>query len=180
MQNQPLNTMRVLWFALLTAQGVFAGVSLLRPTNLQAPAPAVFLSLAAVAMVSGALSFVIPRRAYRTAALGAKVVVRDGPSAVQQLALEAGFRTAAPVLKVFDDTTAARRAAYRSAMSSFILSLALSESVGIHGLAAAWMGVPLIQTAPFYAVAVVLVAMRFPTEAKVIADFEAARGAHMR
>jgi hypothetical protein len=171
-----LRTMRILWGAMLGTVGLLA-VLLLAGIRAEEPAPRDLLLpciFASFSIGGGALSFLLPKSLFKQAAARADVEIVNDPVPD---ALVAGFRQAAPTHRVFADTLGAERAAAFAFNSPFVLSLALSESVGLMGFVLGFMGFVLPVWAPFMAVSVVLIALKYPTRETITKGFERARGA---
>jgi F0F1-type ATP synthase membrane subunit c/vacuolar-type H+-ATPase subunit K len=168
--------MRILWVALLISVGLYAamlGFGVVQPPRASEPPPFVIPFIGAAAMFA-VMSFVLPRIIHRQAVskTSLEVVAEPVPDA-----FAAGFRHAAPTQKVFVDPDVARRTAAACYQTPFILSLALSESVALLGFVLGFLGYGASVWAPFMVIAAVLMAVRFPTEQRIIAPFEAALGA---
>lgn len=169
--------MRILWGALLASSGIYAailGFKVVTPpphVNLPPMFPMVF---AAVAVGIVAMSFVLPKTIYKQTA--ARMTVRIEEEPVPGV-FAAGYREAAPERKVFADAEEAWRKAAACYMTPLILGLALSEATSLLGFVLGFLGFPATVWAPFMVVGSALIAIRFPTEARVTEAFEAARGA---
>jgi hypothetical protein len=166
-----LPALRIVWGSLLAAIGFY--VVILASGMLHVPGPpqgpSLVSSMAAVAVVVAAMSELLPRILYRQAV--SKIEVEIAVEPVTE-ASSIDYRQATPVRKVFADAEAARRAAIICFQAPFIISVALSESVALIGLALGVMGYGMGTAAPFFAVGFLLVTLRFPTEQQVIAPFE--------
>ncbi len=117
------------------------------------------LLLAAVALGNAVMSFVLPEIVYRAGVRRANIPVDEvpDPNAPQ------GFAGATRV-RIFRDPGAARALARLHFQQTFILGLALSESVGLLGFVLNRMGFSFLFTLPFFLASGVLIAVRFPTE----------------
>jgi hypothetical protein len=175
-QHPKLSVLRLLWIAMLAATAMYAGLAF--SGVIKAPdepaarmMPFVFGVVALVLMV---VSFVLPRTIYTNAARAAEVSIREEAPAD---AFSERYREAMEKRRVFADPDAALGKAYFSFMTPFILSIALSEAIALFGMVLAVLGFEKIVAAPFFVAGAVLIAIRFPTHPKIIAAFEAARGA---
>ncbi len=178
-------TAQVLWAALLVSIFIYVGILLVtgRAWFVSPDAqPVMAYTLAAVALATSVVSFVLPPTLHRQAAarMAQGLETREEVSFVQR-ETEGGFRDAAPggSVRVYVDRVAAERAAAACAMTPFILSIALSESVGIHGLLLAWLGHGMTTAGPLLALSFALIAVRFPTRERFARDFERATGTRL-
>ena len=171
--NSKLTTLRILWFALLCSIGFYAAVPFLVVHGSQ-PQPVMLVALTSVAVVTCALSFLMPAFLYKRSMAA---LVNVAPRVVERprsTAEARGFRDASPGQRCFEDPVAARRFAYQLFMTPFILSLALSESVALFGLMLFMLGFGLRVFAAFELAGALLIALRFPTDARVVGWLEKA------
>lgn len=77
----------------------------------------------------------------------------------------------------FVDPSRAASRALAVGQTSFILSMALSEVNACIGLSMHMLGAPHAWSLPFFAVAVALMSLRFPTPARILGPFERLHGA---
>ncbi|MFO0681867.1 MAG: hypothetical protein U0234_07450 [Sandaracinus sp.] len=145
-------TPRILWAALLFSQAIY--VALIAGGILEAPSappdPMMLPVLGVVALGTAVVSFVLPRILHRNAVAQAMPTIQH--QGMGDLSL--------------------LRAAYQAGFAPLIVSLALSEAVGIYGLVLAALGFPLLYCLPFSALGGVLTLVRFPTERGFLAPFE--------
>lgn len=108
--------------------------------------------LAAMAVALAIASFVLPRAMYRQALRSEKLDVREeaDPNAVGM------YRDTAPRQRI-----------------TFILSVALCEAIAIMGVVVSQLGFEVAYAFGFIGTGALLIALRFPTEARVIAPIEA-------
>lgn len=175
-----LQTLRILWFALLTSNVLYVAVLLFLRANRQGPAPvpdpmlAPAFALAALGLA--ATSVLLPPRLYASAAAATTVATRedikDDPMGAQQ-----GFRRPAASERIFADASLARSAALGAYMSPFIVGMALAEAVSLLGFVLGFLGGAAVVFLPFFVVGVALQASRFPALPTVERAFEAAQGA---
>ncbi|MDC3952395.1 hypothetical protein [Polyangium jinanense] len=176
MARQPrLSVLRILWFAMLLATMLYAGIAfsgIFKPKGapLDPMMPLVFGLLSIVLTI---VSFALPRTIYTSAARNVEVETRE--EALPD-AFSARYREAIGKRTVFADPQAATAKAYSVFMTPFILSLALSEAIALFGMVLAALGFEKMVAAPFFAAGAVLIAVRFPSERKILGAFVAARG----
>lgn len=164
---------RIIWGSLLMSSLSLLGVAKLLLVEV-APQPEASLLwiLVAVALADAVASFVIPAANYRRLAAKVKLeVVTESVSTD----IPAGFyRDAGSTRRVPADLDAARSLAYRLFLTPFILGLAFAESIAFLGVVVRAVGFPVSFAAPFMLVAALLIALRFPTEARIFKLLETA------
>lgn len=147
---------RVIWAALLASQGIYAfimfGHFLEVPS--EPPDPIMLPVLGGVAAMVAVMSFVLPRVLGRPAVAAAVADIRHRELQLPEI----------------------RKRAFMMGFTPFILSIALSEAVGIFGLVLFAVGYPLTTALVFTAASVVLIAVRFPTERAFLGPLEEALG----
>jgi len=160
-------TARVLWGALTFSCVLLGVVTVIVPSPVSHPPEESFVAIfAAVGFALAIASFVLPARVYANNVALVRVEkvepepTPDGPGPA---------RFAHPEL-------AAGRA-MGIATTSLILSMALSEAVGLLGLVLHMQGAPMTLSSAFIGAAVVLAAVRFPTVPRLVEPFERAKGA---
>lgn len=179
-----LRTARILWGALLASTGVYLVLLLtVRPEMDHAPhEPFLFPALAVAALGAAVASFIIPASLYRQNAARAKL---DCKEETVQDPVRAGSdvlpyrETATRTRKVAAKPEVARRRAFVLYQTAMILELALAEAVCLLGFVLGWLGFPILHVLPFFVVAWVLFALRFPTLERAIAPLERAQGVHI-
>jgi hypothetical protein len=77
----------------------------------------------------------------------------------------------------FANPTAAARSAFAASYTPFLLSIALSMSVNLVGLALHMVGGPIAESLPLSLFGLVLVALRFPTVPRIFGLCERTHGA---
>jgi len=171
-----LRTTRILWFALLLSVFLYAGLPFtgLLPPAKGPPLPIMSYALAAMSLALAVTSFLLPKTIYSGALRATQVETTEevAPSAFSEQ-----YRAATPKARVFVDPNAAKSKAYAVFFTPFILSLALSEAIALFGLVLASLGFDKVVYLPFFGVGAVLIALRFPNEASILAAFERAHGA---
>lgn len=176
--SQSLRVTRILWGSLLGAVGVYAALAV--SGLLEAPrapsSPVLFPAFGGLAVTLAVMSFILPANVYRQAVAGVKLAVIDEPASE---VFAAQYRKASPTMKVFADPAAAVTKAAMCFQTPFILSLALSEAIAMFGLVLAVLGFGVMKAALFFAAGAALIIVRFPTAAKIIEPFEAAKGASL-
>lgn len=170
-----LFTQRIIWFALLASIFMHAGIAYtilnkqkFRPEQASMPA-----FLAGLALIIVVVSFILPKTIYRQAAKATNVKIAEQAA---PNAFPGRYREAMPKQAVFDDPNA-RSYAFASHTTPFIISLALSEAVGLFGLVLTQLGFDMPTTLPFFIAGAVLITIRFPREAKILEMYEEAHGA---
>jgi len=171
-----LNTLRIVWFALLASTFMYLGlaVGILAKTAPKPQVNAMLFALPVVALMITIMSFVLPPFLYQQAAKAGDLDVIDE---VVPNAYPSRYREAMPKRQIFGDPQAAMNKAYASFMTPFILSLALSEAVAIFGLVVVMLGFGVSMGVPYFLLGAGLIAVRFPSQPKVLAKFEEVRGA---
>lgn len=169
-------TLRILWFALLASVFLYLGIAIavLSKVAMKPQIPFMPFVLGGLSLVIAVLSFVLPPVIYAQVAKAVEIDVKDE---VVPSAFPSRYREALPKRQIFSDPQAATNKAFALFMTPFILSLALSEAIALFGLILVQMGFGVLTGLPFFFVGAVLIALRFPTEAKVRDMFEKARGA---
>jgi hypothetical protein len=171
-----LMTLRIIWFALLTATFLYLGVAVgVLAKVAQVPQiPIMPFVLSGMSLVLAVMSFVLPSMIYGQAAKTGDVQIKDElvPNAYPDR-----YRQAMPKRQIFADPPAAMRMAFASFMTPFILSLALSEAIALFGLVLVQLGFGTTMGLPFFLAGALLIAVRFPSQSKVLRMFEQARGA---
>jgi len=164
-----LKTFRVLWFALTVSNLLLGLVTFLVPSRAAHPPDATMWQFfAALGAGLAVASFVVPARMYSRSIAG-----REPPQITAAEPTPDGSRGAAR----FAQPELAARAAMPAALTPFILSMALSETVSVLGLQLHMLGYAPTITMPFIVVGTVLAASRFPTVARLVGRYERLHGA---
>ncbi len=169
---QPMvRTMRIIWAAELAAPIIFFGVLLQLRSTGGVPGggqPILLPALGAMALLLAVASFVLPSKLRIAATQNSK------PKIAEEVVKDDAqlFRQAPRTQRVFAEPQAARVLAARLWMTPLILGVALLEAVAIFGLVLGFLGFGLLEVLPFFAVAWVLMALRFPTERQMLASLE--------
>jgi hypothetical protein len=174
-----LRVARTLWFALLFASLLYPGlVVLLRMNDPEPLAPEVFLipALYLAAMMSTAMSFVLPRfkRGATFKPFASRVENDTGGAAPWP-----GYRSKVKgerVLRLSDDDW---RVIARGAQTALVLALAFSESVALMGFVLGFLGFPWPFWVPLSVLGTLLILLRFPTERSLLRPLERAHGARV-
>lgn len=177
MRPQPqLLVFRILWFALLLAAFLYVaiGYGVLAKNAHPPQLPIMPMALGGLSVVVAIMSFLMPRFIYRQRVMemDVKIVNEIAPNAFPDR-----YREAIPKRAIFADPERAITQAYLSFMTPFIMSLALSEAIALFGLVLLQLGFGPTLPIPFFAVGILLVAIRFPRHSQVQEAFEQARGA---
>lgn len=131
--------------------------------------------LGAVGLFSLVLSFVFPKKMGDAARRAQKLEIveaADASSGSDVIPTGAG-----PKRRVFADPKAATGAAFMTYQTPFIMGMALSESVALSGFMLWQLGFGLAEGMPFFVLAWISMALRFPTLDKVLVPFERAHDA---
>jgi hypothetical protein len=169
-----IQTLRVLWGALLTSVGLFAVVMLMLPASTAEPQHVHLLTFAGLAASCALVSLLLPGRLHAAAVQQAAPAVEEVPDPDAP----SGFGGAKRV-RVFKDPRAARALGLRSYQQYMILGCALSESVALFGFVLNRLGHPQTTALPFILAGLALMALRFPTEQKALALLQSAAGARL-
>jgi hypothetical protein len=169
-------TMRILWFALFAATFMYMGVAygVLQKPGVVPAEPMMLPVFGAISLALAATSFLLPRKTYKDSAKAADVKIEEE---VAPSAFPSRYREAMPKRSVFADPAAAAAKAYACFQVPFILSVALSEAIAMFGIVLVAQGFPNSMTLPFFFIGAMLVAIRFPQQAKVLGMFEEVHGA---
>jgi hypothetical protein len=161
---------RIIWGAILASTAVFAVVGQQLKAEGGKPADIMLLVMLGLVAVSGMGISLAPTYIMlpkRLASLRLHVVERVVDPAEERM-----FRDAAGKQRVFAAPTLARALGCQILMTMTVLSLAGAESVSVLGLVASVLGFPLTHQAPFYALGIVLIAIRFPSQRRWVAAIE--------
>ncbi|MDI3288679.1 hypothetical protein [Polyangium sp. 15x6] len=175
-QHPTLNVMRILWMAMLIATTMYVGLAfsgILKPPP-EPVVPMMPFVFGLLSLVLTIVSFALPRSIHAAAARAAEVEIREE---APPDAFSGHYREAMEKRRVFADPAAAMAKAYTSYMTPFVLSIAFSEAIALFGLVLAFLGFEKILVVPFFVAGATLIAIRFPTQPKILDAFEAARGA---
>lgn len=169
-----LLTPRILWGALLASTVLFLVVLLLQPHAPSQPMPILPPALGVMALGLAVFSFVLPMQQQRATLQRAKVEVTDAPDPNASGIIP--YRDA-PKRRVFADPAAAETAAFVAYQTPLILGCALSEAIATFGFVLGFLGHPPAVFLPFFVLSWILIAVRFPTLARVRGPLERAKGA---
>lgn len=156
-----IRVQRILWAALVASTFMYLGVLQVVQRPAAAPSFALFAGIAGAAVMSAAMSVVVPDllgAASLRRAAGGLVRTRGDfhPDAMPNP------RDAGLTATVIDNPDAVIAAAMPAAQTRFILGMALSESVALFGFVLTFLGFPAAWTIGFFAASWALMAMRFP------------------
>lgn len=173
-----LRVPRILWAALIMSCVIYGGLiaSGMLVQNREAPIVldlTMAIAFAGCALCATVLSFVMPASFLRQGlAAAARSVTIEERADTEAATL---FRDASPRVRMIVDPTKARGAFAGRFFMPFILSLALSESVAVFGLAGHLAGFLTMPVAlVFVGAAIVLQVLRFPSEARCVGITERA------
>lgn len=171
-----LMTMRILWGALLGVSLVAPAIGFFARQPENKPIAVLPIALGVASLIElGISQFWVAQQA-RIALQRAAFAVTDVPDPN----VVAGFyREQVPTIRVFADPDAVEKRLFIIYQTSFILRLALRESIAMYAVVLGTLGHPVEQVVPFAAVAFVSIAIEFPTRERVIRVVERAYGARM-
>lgn len=169
-----MSLLRKVWIALL-AVVVATGVACFVMPHQSGPPQQLFLTwLGFSAVLEAAASIVLPSillpRAF--ARFDAKTVKRRAPPGESAM-----FGVAPGTQRVFKRPKRALRMGLACYQPSFIVGLALGESVAIDGIMLSKLGFPASDCLPFVVAGFMLVAVRYPVEKRILALIERHGGA---
>lgn len=162
--QQKMRLLRILWAAISTTPAVMLLVGyLIIPADSAARDAQPFLlpALSVTAIGFAVASVVVPAAVLRTSLLGLKLSVTDSPSPGPSR----GRRRA----RRFVDSDAARASSLSAAQPSFVMGLAMAESVALVGFVLWFLGFELMMVAPLFGVSWAVLLSKFPR----LAQFEA-------
>ena len=167
----------ILWFALFGATFMYLAIPALMPLEDREPLElGMIVALSAAAVGTAVASRVIPSIQHRQGLVARNLkvteqVVRDASDVLP-------YRDA-PKQRVFADPKAAETAAIVAFMTPFILGMALAEATALFGFILMFLGLPMLQALPFFALAWILMLLRFPTPRAVVTPLEKAYDAKL-
>lgn len=159
-----LKTVRILWAALFVSTFMLLGVVITARQKGVDPPPFV-LPLAGVALANAVVAVVLPRVQYRNFARRKEFELASDPN---------------DGARVFARPSAVIEALFPMYNPSFLLGMALAESVALLGFVIVYLGHPVIVGIPFFVVCWVLQATKFPTFKAVVSPAEATTKATFR
>lgn len=162
-------TQKILWLALLSAQGMFLVVGELSAQPVEVPPETLVIGmLAAAAVTDAVLSFVLRQRFLRQALDGLAVQIEEGPDPQA----EAMFRDAVPTKRFFTDTGPLLAKIDIRYQTPFILGVALASAVGIMGMVIRMIGGDALFQYGFGALAILCILLHYPTRERPIQMLE--------
>jgi hypothetical protein len=174
--TQHLFVPRVMWLALMMSNVmVFTVVAITVPAPAAPFDPIMLAVLGVASLVTGVVYVVFPGRLRRQQVVATKLETTEAVDPNASVI----FREAAPRIRVFVDDAAVAAAGARALQTPFIVSMALAESIGLHGTVLVALGCPVEHAAAFPAIAALLMVRLFPTRAALLAPLEAHYGARL-
>ncbi len=169
-----LQTMRILWASLASSTAFFLLVLRTHaPEESEAP-PHMAEMLGALALGTAVLAVFFPAQQLSRARRAMPAPTRE------ELGEAVGsFRESAPSRRVFENPEQALVDALKRAQTTFIIGMALCESIALLGFVLGFMGEPPAKYLPFFAVALLLMATKFPRTSAVARALERAKGASL-
>lgn len=174
MSNPKLQTLRVLWAALMGSPAMFLIVGYLVTKERQevlTPDPILLPVLGAAALGSAVASVVLPQVLLKPALLALKLQLTDAPSVGPSRGRRRPRR--------FADADLARARLLMAVQTPFILGMALAESVALMGFVLWFQGFPFLHVAPTFVVSWGLMVSKFPRLAFYEQQLEAAYDADL-
>jgi hypothetical protein len=173
-----IRTVRILWLALLSSTLLIGVVAFVVDPGRRVvpPQTTVVGALSLAALACAVASFLLPARAHAAAIARSTAEVKEGRERERD-AMHGGFLGGSHGGRRFAHPDRAMRAALVVFQTQFIVSLALSEAVALVGLALRMQGMAPVTVLPFFVAAALLIAVRFPTRARIFARFERRHGA---
>jgi len=168
-----LKTVRTLWFGLVASVCMFVVALAFEKKPLHAE-PFMAPVLALLALGVAVASFVIPANMRKTAYAKVDLPVEEVPDTSTSDVIP---DRDAPKRRVFAKPDEALEKAFARYQTPFILSMALSEAVGLFGFMLGRFGFSPLVYGPFFVVSVALMVLRFPTLPKILEPFERAANA---
>lgn len=170
-----MKILRILWGALFASTFVYLIVLFVVPPQASEPPElSLVIGMAVAAVGTAVTSLVVPRVAHAQALARHRLEVIERADTGASDILP--YRDA-PKRRVFADPKAAESLAFATFNAPFLLSLAMAEATALVGFVLAFLGLPLPRALPFFGVAWVLMAVRFPTLRQVIGPVERFYGA---
>jgi len=175
-QNAPANpwfVTRILWGSLLISTFLYLVVlHQAAPTPAQPPDPIMLPVFGMVALSIAAISLWLPRMMFAT---GVKAALKSDKFASHMAAdpdASMILRDETPKLRMLVNDKKNRDLVATFFFTPFIIGMALSESIAIFGLVLGFIGFGWPEVLSFFAVAWVLMIIRFPRPEAVFAQFE--------
>jgi len=166
MTPNPLLTLRVLWFAILSATVAFLFIPM--PVSDPASGATLLLPLAITASGCALASVLLPMQVMRRGLERLKLQTVEVDN--REPALEA----LAPRRRVFRDPDVAEHAALRVYKTATILGLALAEAIALDGFVLKFLAAGLHNALPFFVVSWALILSLFPRRRAVTRALERA------
>lgn len=181
--SQSLQTMRVLWAALIGSVFVYPVVLVAThhvEPSAHPPDTTMVIMFSVMSVAVAVASVVMPKTLARNA-IAQRLAADPLPTEERQDyddRGEHGFREAAAVRRrrVFSNPVEAEQMAHRMGRTPFILGMALAEAVAHFGLTLGILGAGLWYAAPFFVVCLALQVPRFPTREGLLRAFEEGAG----
>jgi len=172
--QQRLMTARILWGALFASTVMFLVVLQVAKNPHPEPIPLMAPMLGLVALGIAVVSFLLPSYQLKTVLTRSNVVVTEEADPTASGIIP--YRDA-PKRRVFAKPEQALATAFMAYQTPLILGCALSESIALFGFVLGYLGHPPLVYLPFFVLAWGLLAVRFPTLARVRRPLEKAKDA---
>lgn len=176
MQKNPMQTLRTLWAALMGSVVLLGVVCFVQSSQAHdnAPQQVMLVGIGVSAVFEAVLSFLLPAKTLKTAFRNFEAETVEQPASADESAMFGGEPR---MEKVFKHPGKAYKAALARYQAPFILSLALSEAVALNGVVLSSLGFGSPVFLSFVAAGLVLMAIRYPNEERIIALIEKGAGA---
>lgn len=174
MSNPKLQTLRVLWAALMGSPAMFLIVGYVvtsQRSEVPTPEPLLLPVLGAAALGSAVASVILPLALLRPALLGLKLPLTDAPTVGPSGSRRRPRR--------FADASVARIRLLSAVQTPFILGMALAESVALMGFVLWFLGFAFLYVAPAFVISWALMVSKFPRLAFYEAQLETAYDADL-
>ncbi len=169
-----MQTVRILWAGMMTSVVILGVVCFVLPVQNGAHQVVLLAGLGVSAVFEAVLSFVLPAMGLKTGFRSLEVETVEKPAPADESSMFGGQPRMEKVIKY---PGKAFKAGFIRYQTAFILGCALSEAVAINGVVIRQLGFGPTEFLPFIAAGFLLVAIRYPSEERIMALIEKATGA---
>lgn len=169
-----MQVLRIIWAALMGSVVLFGVLCfVITPQSGQQAELVLLIGIGVSAVAEAVVSFVLPANALKAAFTHFEAETAEEPVPTDESSMFGGEpRTQ----KVFTHPGKVFKKALVKFQTPFILSIALSEAVGLNGFVLAQIGFEPKFFLPFVVAGFVLIAVRYPTEDRIVALLESHTG----